>query len=319
MPATIRTKGLVTALILGLTATGVSAQTATEETEAPAEAAESAPEAATEEAAPLVPGKDFDASTVMMTVGDQQITLGDLIAVRRTLPEQYQQLPGEVLMQALGDQLVSQVLLAAAARDKGLDKRPDIAMTLRTQEMGLLAQTYVRSQIRDQLTAEAIDAAYAEKYADAEPVEEVRAGHILVDSEEKAKELKAELDGGAEFADLAAKHGTDGTAQRGGDLGYFVHSDMVPEFADAAFAMEPGDISEPVQSPFGWHLIKLDDRRERGAPPIEEVRDDIVAELASKIEAEVYETVTQGIEVEKNDAAIPADAIKMDSLLNPEQ
>ena len=107
----------------------------------------------------------------------------------------------------------------------------------------------------------------------------MRAGHILVETEEKAKDLKSQLDAGADFAALAAEHGTDGTAQRGGDLGWFVHSEMVPEFADAAFAMEPGTISDPVKSAFGWHLIKLDERRDRPAPALEEVKDALLGEV----------------------------------------
>ncbi|MEM9736102.1 MAG: peptidylprolyl isomerase, partial [Pseudomonadota bacterium] len=138
------------------------------------------------------------------------------------------------------------------------------------------------------------------------------------DTREEADEIKAKLDGGEEFAALAAEHGTDGTAQKGGDLGYFVHEQMVPEFADAAFAMEPGQISEPVESPFGWHLIQLNDRRDREPPALQEVFGDIATELTGAAEEAVISEITDGIEIERLDTGIPAEAIKDDALLTAE-
>lgn len=318
MPVLNRLTGPFAALLLGFVASGLSAQTATEG-EAPAEPeAEAAAGETVEEAAPeLVAGVDYDASTVVVMANDIEITLGELIAVRRTLPEQYQQLPGEVLMQALGDQIATQMLLAEAARDSGLADRPDIALTLKAQAMGLLAETFVREQILERLTPEAVEAAYEERYQNAEPEVEVRAAHILVDSPEKAAELKAELDDGAEFAALAAEHGTDGTAQRGGDLGWFIKQDMVPEFADAAFALEEGQVSDPVQTQFGWHLIKKEGTRERAAPPLEAVFDDIQTELAGEIEQEIYARVTEDATIVKSLELVPGEAIKQDELLDP--
>jgi peptidyl-prolyl cis-trans isomerase C len=143
----------------------------------------------------------------------------------------------------------------------------------------------------------------------------MRAAHILVDKVETAKEIKAKLDGGADFAALAAEHGTDGTASRGGELGWFVHEQMVPEFADAAFAMEPGTVSDPVQSPFGWHLIKLEERRERPAPPLDEVRDQILEELARQAQTEVLGQLREDAEIERGTGAVPPSAIRNDALI----
>ena len=301
---------LTAALLLGLAASPGWAQTAAEPEAAP----EAESEAAAEPAAPQVL-TEYDADTVVLTANGTAITLGELIAVRQTLPEQYQQLAGEVLLGALSDQFATQTLLAEAARKAGIADRRDVAMRLRTQEQALLAETYLRTEIAARVTKEKIEEVYAARYANAEPVDEVRAGHILVETEEAAKDLKAQLDEGADFAELAAEHGTDGTAQRGGDLGWFIKADMVPEFADAAFAMEAGQISDPVQSPFGWHLIKLEDRRPREAPPLEAVEQEISAQLIQEAEAEVIGSITSTMQIERPEIGVPGDAIKQDELL----
>ncbi len=143
----------------------------------------------------------------------------------------------------------------------------------------------------------------------------MRAAHILVEDQAEAKDLKAQLDKGADFAALAAEHGTDGTASRGGELGWFVHEQMVPEFADAAFAMQPGEVSDPVQSPFGWHIIKLEERRERPVPPLAEVRDQIVEQLTQKAQADVLTEVRGAAEIELGAEEVPAAAIRADEMI----
>ncbi len=160
-----------------------------------------------------------------------------MIAIRRELPDQYQSLPDEVLFNGIIEQLIDQMLLAEAGRKAGLGQRPAIALNLLNQERAILADAYLREAVEARVTPEAVEALYQQLYLDSEPTPEVRAGHILVDNEEKAADLKAQLDAGADFALLAAEFGTDGTTTQGGDLGWFAQSDMVPEFADAVFAM----------------------------------------------------------------------------------
>jgi peptidyl-prolyl cis-trans isomerase C len=256
------------------------------------------------------------ADTVVATVAGTPITLGELVAVRAGLPEQYQQLPDEVLMGALLEQLTDQILLAEAAKKAGLDQERAVRLALETQARAVLADAYMQQAMAEQITDAAVQQAYEAEYASAEPVEEVRAAHILVEDEETAKEIKGKLDEGGDFTALAAEHGTDGTASRGGELGWFVHEQMVPEFADAAFAMEAGTISDPVQSPFGWHVIKLEERRERPAPPLEEVRDQIVEQLAREAQTEVLGQLREGAEIERKAGAVPDSAIRDDSLIS---
>src|SRR5690606_30914637 len=140
---------------------------------------------------------------------------------------------------------------------------PAVQFALTNQERGVLASAYMEQAVTERLNDEAIEAAYQERYAGAEPVEEAHAAHILVEDEATAQEIREELDEGADFAALAAEHGTDGTASRGGDLGWFTHERMVPTFADAVFAMEAGTVAGPVETPFGWHVIKLFEKRQR--------------------------------------------------------
>jgi peptidyl-prolyl cis-trans isomerase C len=255
------------------------------------------------------------ADTVVATVAGTPITLGELIAVRQGLPAQYQQLPDEVLMGALVEQLADQILLEQAARKTGLDQSRAVQMMLDNQARAILAEAFMQRAVEERVTDATVQQTYDSQYSSAEPVDEVRAAHILVDSEARAQELKAELDEGADFAALASEHGTDGTAARGGDLGWFAREQMVPEFADAAFAMQPGEISGPVQSPFGWHLIKLAERRERPVPSIDEVRSQIVDELTQKAQTEVLSEMRDTAEIEGGAEQVPASAIRADDLI----
>ncbi|MEM1276722.1 MAG: peptidylprolyl isomerase [Pseudomonadota bacterium] len=298
-------RAALTALALAAFGGPLSAQT-TETTEAE-------PDVPVEEAPAVL--ETYDADTVVVTVDGIDVTLGQLIAMRQGVPEQYQTLPGEVLMQALSEQLTTQILLAEAGRAAGLAEREDIRLAIETQTMAILADAYLRDQISQRVDEAKVQAEYEARYVNVEQPEEVRAGHILVETLEQAEALKAELDGGADFAVLAAEHGTDGTAQRGGDLGWFIHSDMVPAFADAAFELQPGEVSGPVESPFGYHLIKMEDRRPREAPPLEQVGGEIIQELTTAAQAEVVEGVVAGAEIVPADPSVPPDAIREDQLL----
>lgn len=279
------------------------AQATGDQTEAPAEDA--------------APAAEVAVTDVLATVNGRNITVGDLIIVRQTLPQQYQGMPDNVLTEGLTQQLIDQSLMASAAREEGLDERPDILLLLAAQARAILADKWMASQLETRVTEEAVRNTYEADFVNAEPVVEVRAAHILVDSKEKADDLKAQLDDGADFAELAAEHGTDGTKSRGGDLGYFAHSDMVPKFADAAFAMEPGTVSDPVETQFGWHLIKLEDKRDRAVPPFEAVAADIEASLQQQLSNQILSELREQAEIVRPEPQPPAEAIRRDDLLQP--
>ena len=259
--------------------------------------------------------QDLTADTVVITVEGTPITLGELIVARRGLPQEYQDLPDEVLMSALIEQLANQVLLENAAREAGLEQQPAVRIAMKNQARAVLASAWMAQQIADRVGPEAIEAAYQQAVASAEPVEEVRAAHILVEDEATAKEIKQKLDEGGDFAALAAEYGTDGTASRGGDLGWFVREQMVPEFADAAFALEPGTISDPVKSPFGWHIIKSFEKRQQPKPELEEVRDQIVQGLTETAQSEILGEAREGADIQRTEGAVPPSAIRSDELV----
>lgn len=258
---------------------------------------------------------DATADSPVATINGEPLTLGELIALRRDLPEQYQALPDEVLLQGLTEQLVDQTLLEAAAREAGIDERQDVALSLRNQERAVLADAYLQLEMAERVNADALRQAYEEQYVEAEPVEQIRASHILVESREKADDLFSQLEEGADFAKLAEDHGTDSTATRGGDLGWFAKGDMVPAFGDAAFATEPGEVAGPVETPYGWHLIKVVEKRERPVPEFEEVQQALLEQVTQQAQTAIVQELREKAEVELSEPMLPPAAIRADDLI----
>ena len=217
----------------------------------------------------LAQDKPYDASTVVATVNGTDITLGHVIAMRDRLPEQYQNLPDDVLMTGLVDQLVDQELLAETQSPSPETDPLQVKLTVDNERRGALAGIAANATVADAVDDAKVQAAYDAQIAAFQPQPEFSAAHILVDSEEKAKALKAEIDGGADFAEVAKANSADGSAASGGDLGWFGLGQMVPEFETAVSGMAVGDVSAPVQSQFGWHLIKLNEKRETTPPPLD--------------------------------------------------
>ena len=247
-----------------------------------------APAPAAEAAAPA------DPATVVATVNGQAITLGDLAATLAELPAQVQQLPDDVLYEGIRRQLVDTKAVELAAEAAGLADEPAIARAIARQRAGVLADAYIRRAIEAEVTDAALRARYDAEYASKEPVREVRASHILVPSQEAAQALRDQLDAGADFAALAAEHGTDGTRARGGDLGFFAREVMVPEFAEAAFAAPIGEVVGPVQTQFGWHVILVTEERDQPVPAFEAVE----GELRDTMSREVAEALLERLRTE---------------------
>lgn len=235
--------------------------------------------------------------TVVATVNGEAITLGELIVMREKLPAQYQQLPDDALFKGLIDQAVQQVALEQSVAD-GKTKRDELWM--KTDARGYMAGKALQAVVAAGVTEEAIKAAYDEKYAKAPDTTEYSAAHILVDSEEKAKDLKAQIDGGADFAELAKANSSDtGSAVNGGDLGWFGAGMMVKPFEDAVVALKPGEVSAPVKSDFGWHIIKLKETRVAAKPELEAVRQELTDALQQKVIGAHIEQLTAAAKVEK--------------------
>ena len=262
------------------------------------------------------PAKAYDATTVLATVDGTTITLGNVIALRDRLPPQYQNLPDDVLLKGLLDQLVDQQLLAtalsASPESDPLQVKLAVENERRTALAGIAASDAVATAVDDTK----VQAAYDKMVADFKPAPEFNAAHILVDSEDKAKALKAEIDGGKDFAEVAKANSSDGSAANGGDLGWFGAGQMVPEFETAVVALEVGQVSAPVKSQFGWHIIKLNDKRETTPPPLDQARPEIENQLRqAALEAKLVE-LRAGATIETPDTGTPAAAIRESDLLN---
>src|SRR6201992_2563316 len=143
--------------------------------------------------------------------------------------------------------------------------------------------------------------------------QEVHARHILVETEDKAKEIKAQWDKGADFAELAKKESKDPGASDGGDLGFFTKDQMVPEFSAVAFSLEPGKISDPVKSQFGWHIIKVEEKRNRKAPDFDQVKAQIESYVTRKAQADYVAKLREGAKIERMDQAAADPAAKPDA------
>jgi peptidyl-prolyl cis-trans isomerase C len=224
--------------------------------------------------------------TVVATVNGTDITLGAMIQSAAQLPPEYQQLPPDVLFNGVMDQLIQQQLLADTLAD--VPSRVDIALeNVRRQ---LLAGEVVNQIGIDAVTDEALQAAYDAVFADIAPSTEYNAAHILVATEEEALAVLARLDAGEDFATIAQELSLDtGSGAGGGELGWFGLGMMVPEFETAVIALgeagENGAISPPVQSQFGWHVVRLNETRPQEPPSI----DDLRAELEGQVRGQAIE------------------------------
>lgn len=252
-----------------------------------------------------------DAATVVASVNGTEITLGHMAALRAQLPEQYLQLPDEMLFNSILEQVIQQTALSQQAT--GLVTRRD-ELVLENDRRAYLAGLVLQDAVREAVTDEALQKAYDAKYANAPQGTEYKAAHILVATEDEAKELKSQLDGGADFAELARQHSTDGAAQGGGDLGWFGLGMMVKPFEEAVVALTPGQIGGPLQTQFGWHLIKLDETRVASAPALAAVRAELASEIEQKTLEERIKAAGEGADVVKSAEGIDPAVLRSPTL-----
>jgi peptidyl-prolyl cis-trans isomerase C len=223
-------------------------------------------------------------NTVVARVDGTELHLSDVEAAQQNLPPQAQKLPLEQIYPMLLERLVDGALITEAGRKEHLEQDPELQVRLKRYEDRLIQEAYLNQAIKAAETESQLKARYQTFAKDKAGREEVHAQHILVKTEDEAKSVIAELDKGGDFGELAKKYSTDPSARSGGDLGYFGHDDMVKEFADAAFALSPGQYSKtPVKTEFGWHVIKIEDRRAGKPPSFEEAREQLSRDLAHEI------------------------------------
>lgn len=257
--------------------------------------------------------KAADIDTVVATVNGVEITVGHMILARATLPQQFQDLPPDVLFPGILDQLIQQTVLAQSF-DSELPKR--VTLAIENETRSLTAGEIIETVLQDAITEDAIKALYDADYSGADHGEEYNASHILVASEEEAKQIVTDLEGGADFADTAKEKSTGPSGPGGGSLGWFGTGMMVPEFEAAVIALEVGAVSAPVQTQFGWHVIKLNESRVKAAPALEEVRQELEGRIRQEaIDARIQE-LSANAEITRTTEGVDPSVITQQDLLD---
>lgn len=232
------------------------------------------------------------AETVLATVNGVKITVGHLIAAKGTLPEQYQALGDEVLFEGILEQLIQQTVLSQSF--EGAEPKR-VGLLLENDRRAQRASIVLDAKIIAAMNEDAVQAAYVSRYADLESETEFNASHILVETEDEAKIIRKMLDDGGNFVQLAKENSTGPSGDSGGSLGWFSKGVMVKPFEDAVIDMEAGEISDPIQTQFGWHILILNETRLKDTPSLESVR--------AEIEAVVQEAALEGIVKDLTDKA----------------
>jgi len=256
---------------------------------------------ATPETKPAAQAAIDPATTVVATVDGEKIYLSEILLQIQQLPQQYQQAPMEQIYPPMLDRVIDSRLIAKAAREAGIQDRADVKERVEQAESGIISEVYMTEKVKETVGEDALRKRYEESIKDsAEQGEEVKARHILVASEEDAKAIIEELKKGADFAELAAEKSTGPSGTSGGDLGYFTAEAMVPEFSEAAFALKPGEITEaPVQTQFGWHVIKVEDRRAVQPPSFEQMQPQLAQEMTREILTKAIEELRAGVDIKR--------------------
>lgn len=238
---------------------------------------------------------------VIARVNGQEIHRSDFVHELQLVGPQAQQLPPQMLYPQLLQKMIATKLVSAQGYGEKLQDTKEVKDQVKEAQDQIVAEAWVHKAVQPKITDAAIKKEYDELSSKFKPQDEVRARHILVKTEDEANDIIKQLKDGADFAKLASDKSTDtGSAKNGGDLGYFVHDAMVKPFADAAFAMKPGDVSTtPVKTEFGYHIIKVEDKRKSAPPPLSEVKDQIANKLGQKLTNDMVKDLEAKAKIEK--------------------
>jgi peptidyl-prolyl cis-trans isomerase C len=264
------------------------------------------------------PVRAEDANPVLAKVNGAEIRQNDLALAEEELGPSLAQMDPATKKENVLAFLIDMKIVAKAAEDKKVENNEDFKKRLAFTRNRLLMDSLLAAEGKAATTDEAMKKVYEDASKQIAGEQEVHARHILVATEDEAKAVAEELKKGADFAELAKKKSKDPGASDGGDLGFFTKGQMVPEFSAVAFALEPSKISDPVKSQFGWHIIKVEEKRNRKAPEFEQVRSQIETYVTRKAQAEYVAKLREAAKVErmekpadtaaKPDAAKPADS-----------
>lgn len=252
-----------------------------------------------------VRAQDAAADPVIAKVGTLDIHESELKLAIAGLDPQLANLPDEQKRVAALSSIIDVKLLAADAGKEGLQDTPDFKQRLAFLTDRELHNAYFKKHVVDAVTPEEVKARYDKEVAAIEPEDEIRARHILVKTEEEAKAIIKDLDAGKDFIEIAKEKSTDPNKSEGGDLGYFGKGRMVPEFEAAAFALEKGAYSkEPVKSQFGFHIIKIEDKRKQQPPALDQVESQVRQLVMRDKYLELLEKAKAAAPVDIQDAAL---------------
>ncbi|MGA7788385.1 MAG: peptidylprolyl isomerase [Xanthobacteraceae bacterium] len=259
-----------------------------------------------------------DSDPVVARVNGVEIHQSDLaLAEDEVGSSMPQQMAPDQKREYLITYLTDVVIVAQAADKQKLDDRADVKHRIEFERNKVLMEALLADTGKAALTDDAMHKVYDEAVKQMAPEEEVHARHILVATEAEAKEIEDQLKKGADFATLAKQKSKDPGAADGGDLGYFTKDQMVPEFADAAFKLDKGQISDPVHTQFGWHIIKVEDKRTKPTPTFDEVKPQIENFVAHKAQAEMVANLRKSATIERLDQPPQPPAPADPSALNP--
>ena len=247
------------------------------------------------------PAATDPSDTVIARVNGVEIRQSDLAFAEEDFSNELRGAPPDVKREQLIAYLTDVIIVSQAAEKKNLGDSAEFKRRQAFLRNKLLMGYELQDEAKAALTDDALHQTYNDAVKSMGGQEEVHARHILVESEDEAKALLDQLKGGADFATLAKEKSKDPGAAEGGDLGFFTKDQMVPEFADVAFKMYPGQLSNPVKTQFGWHVIKVEDKRTKQPPEFEKVKDQIEAFLARKAQTDFITKLRQSAKVERLD------------------
>lgn len=253
------------------------------------------------------------ANTILATVDGVNITVGHVIALRGRLPQEYQNLPDDVLYEGIVEQLIQQTVLMNAIKSI-LDERT--ALGLENEKRAFLASEMLARLTEREVTDDQLHAAYVDRYDAAIPDQEFDASHILVATREEAVLIIGLLDDGADFATVAREQSTGPSGPNGGNLGWFGKGQMVPTFEEAVLKLAVGEVSPPVETQFGWHVVKLNNLRNLKVPTLDEIRPQLVMELQQTAVEDEIQRLTNDAEVARTEVDIDPSVIRDVSLFD---
>ncbi|MBT4491353.1 MAG: peptidylprolyl isomerase [Rhodospirillaceae bacterium] len=243
-------------------------------------------------------GSTLSDDQVVAVVKGSKVLFRDVRLAQESLPQQYRGMTLDQLYKPLVQQLVERRLVLLAAEAENLADKAEVAARIAQARARILEQAYITDKVAAVATEETLRASYAADKTMAKGPDEVRASHILVETQEEADAIVAELKKGGDFAAIAKEKSKGPSGAKGGDLGFFTKDKMVPEFASAAFALKTGEISAPVKTGFGWHVIKVTDRRQGKGPTFAEQAPALRQAVAQTVVAEILANLTKDADIE---------------------